>query len=317
MLDQFKRWVFFNDQQLTSRPEGAPPIEMRDIMKLLQVRQQAGKSVKLINNKTAAIRIQDMTFCDEHECVVLLLSYCDTNAADPVFEELETGVLRSEPKLEGEGVAISAHAMISLRPKVSHHNIYLMLLEDVPGIGKTKLDPFFNSEFKEVSDFSWFDADDSKRKSCRPVSETVGHPSQTLRNDLERGVLQNMELISYESDDELDEEGETELVRTVMTIKPKRKSLSGSAALDVVEKVKMFGRKHGFTNQKIRFKRTDAERQRTVPINTAREDAGDALYTRYEVVTVGEPLPQCSDTIRKDVVDKMVDLLKDARRDDR
>lgn len=43
----------------------------------------------------------------------MLIQLCDKNGSDPVFGELTTGNLRVEPKLAGEGIAVSCHIVIS------------------------------------------------------------------------------------------------------------------------------------------------------------------------------------------------------------
>src|SRR5690349_6653268 len=148
MLGAWERWIFIYDIMLTPLPEGAPLIPLRSIIEQLVPRYERGESVKLLNRETAAIRIQQLRIHEQSSTTQLLINYADTQAVDPVFGHLETGELRLEPKLEGEGIAVSAHMLISLEPHPTS-GTYLVALEDVPGVGRSKLAPFLTSEFKE------------------------------------------------------------------------------------------------------------------------------------------------------------------------
>jgi hypothetical protein len=206
MLGTRERWVFIYDLKLSPLPEGAPLILLRPAMERLIPRYERGESVKLLNEETAAVRIQRLRIDEESLTVQLLINYADTRAVDPVFGHLETGDLRLEPKLEGEGIAVSAHMLISLEPH-PNSGTYLVALEDVPGVGRSKLAPFLTSEFKAVADFPFRDVDDRVKRS-RPRAEILGHPSQQLRDDLNAGTLSEIELVRVNLEHgDFDEEG--------------------------------------------------------------------------------------------------------------
>src|SRR5690349_15777065 len=114
MLGAWERWVFVYDLQLVPKPAGAPLIPLRAAIDQLLPRYESGECVKLINKDTAAIRIQELRIDETSATAQFLINYSDTNTADPVFGELRTGKLRSEPKLDGEGIAVSAHMLIDL-----------------------------------------------------------------------------------------------------------------------------------------------------------------------------------------------------------
>jgi hypothetical protein len=286
-------------------------MDLLDIMQLLYNRQQAGESVKLINNDTAAIRINDMRFDQENQVVCLLIQYADQMASDPVFSNLETGALRVEPKLEGEGVAISAHMVISLVPQRPREPVYLMLLEDVPGIGQTKLKPFLTSEFKHVSNFSFRD-EENVEKRCRPIVEMNGYMAQTLREGLETGTLKGIDLVRERTQTgEFDEPGVLEEISRNIQIKVSQ-PFRGEEALGIINRLKERAQTRGYPNMRVKFKRQEGK-QRSILLGTAREDAGDAIFTRCEIIRMEEPLPQCLETIRDDVAEKITALLLDAR----
>ncbi len=265
----------------------------------------------VFQKNTAAVRIAAIDVDHANEFATVLIHYADRNVSDPVFGNLVTGMLRTEPKLEGEGVAVSTHMLISLKPTPPHQDVYLTMLEDVPGIGRAKLRPFLNSIFRTVSDFQ-FTAEDGTRKKCRPACEMRGHISQPLRDDLEAGVLSGFELVRYHHNNgEFDEEGFLEEKTRVVTIAAKRR-LSGMEALNLINRVKERAAAAGYTSMRVKFKRPEGP-QKSIEVGTAREDAGDALSVKSVFLRVEDPLLQCSPAIRQDVVDKMKNMLLAAR----
>ncbi len=312
MIKEKQRWIFFYDKFLQPSPEDAPYFDMREIMNELYTRQQEGDSVKLINNKTAAIRINDMRFYDDNNTVCLLFQYADTTISDPVFSNLETGDIRVEPKLDGEGVAISAHMLVSLSPNDNNGNTYITLIEDVPGIGKTKIEPFLTSEFKIASEGYTFTDEQDRERPCRPMVRMSAYPSQSLKEDMERGVLQGLELVkNIHVSGEFDEPDYTKTESNLVKIKV-TKAVNGEEAVGLINRIKEKAKRADYSELRIRYKRQEGK-QRTVPISTAREDAGDAMYARYEIIKLREPLPQCSSIIRDDAIKEMTNLLVAAR----
>ncbi|MBU1564261.1 MAG: hypothetical protein KJ630_01370 [Proteobacteria bacterium] len=311
MLDHKRRWIYYYKHFLKPHPDDAPYTKMKDILGELHPRVLAGECVKLIENGTAAIRIRDMTFDETNNIAVILFQYSDTKVSDPAFVNLENGVLRIEPKLEGEGVAISAHMVVSLIPITPRGGTYLTLLEDVPGIGRTKIEPFLTSNFREIFD-ERFQTYDGSTKKYWPTSEMTGYLSESLRDGLEKGYLKGFELKKYiDVDDGLDEEGFVKVESYSAKLKVARK-FSGDEAVSVINRVKIRARKTNFTEMLIKYERKEGK-AKSVPISTAREDAGDAMFSKFEVVDVGESLPQCLSEIRAELASKMTMLLVAAR----
>jgi hypothetical protein len=87
----------------------------------------------------------------------------------------------------------------------------------------------------------------------------------------------------------------------------------GGEALGIINRVKERAQASGYTNMRVKFKRPEGK-QRSILMGTAREDAGDAVFTRCELIRVDQPLPQCLETIRDDVAQRITTLLLEARR---
>lgn len=312
MLDHKERWILFYGQQLKATPDDpkVPDILMENVMRLLFPRQQNGDSVKIIRNETAAIRITDMQFDDENKTVCLLLQYADKTVSDPVFSNLETGALRVEPKLAGEGVAISSHMLISLEPNISNRNEYLTLLEDVPGIGRTKIEPFITSELKMVFSDQFKDSN-SKTRRYRPIVEMEGHMAQSLQDGLKTGYIQGVDLVRYGKKADFDEPTYTTDIS--YSVKINCVKSSGNVAMQFLARLKEKAKAQDYSEMRVRYKRKEGKQQ-TVPVSTAREDALDAVFSKMELIKVDESLPQCSPKIRADVLLKMTSLLLDTRK---
>ena len=312
MLHLWERWIQFQELYLKSEPEHAPEIALTDVMPLWRQRIKANQAVKLINNETAAIRVVDVREYKRENAVVLLLQYSDLNVTDPVFSDLKKGTLRKEPKLEGEGVAVSCHVVLSLEPIVAGKPSYRLLLEEIPGLGRSRLTPFIRSELKHVSAdlFTFKDVDDgNKVKKYRPSAELLGEPSKQLLDELEgQASIQSFELVKYtKKNPGIDEAGfyheESQLLRLVPY-----KPYQGTAEA-MLEKVKALAKKEKYDNVKIRYKCNEGNKQKTATMGSTIGDLSDAMVLRSEMIKADKQLDQCEEKIVLSLSNKMIKLL--------
>lgn len=307
MLDKYERWIHFYTASLMTVPLGGPGFKMVDVVQKLEAKFKKGTCYKLVEKNSACIRITGLKFNSTRTAVALLLQYSDSKASDPSFGDLASGKLRQEPKLAGEGIAVSAHMLIRLEHIPKRPLEFMLLLEDVPGIGKSRIVPFFNAMLKELATADFVDATDGKTRSCHPVFVMEHHASQTLKDDLDSGQLRFIEISKNQTVSDMDEE--PYLVKGTSTIKVKVASnLDGADAVGVVNRLKAKYTKQGFEHFKVVFKHQGGK-QRTVDVSGARQDAGEALFGRVEMITMTDPLPQCSDTLNADVL-KAISKLK-------
>jgi len=185
----------------------------------------------------------------------------------------------------------------------------LMLLEDVPGIGKTKIIPFLNSQLKPLLTREYEDPTDGVIKVCVPMVVMEHHASQSLKEDLEQGELRFIELVRDETVQELDEDPYLVEARSTIRVKVAPKS-TGDGALDFVNKCKGHFSKKGYNTMKVVLHYPIGKKQRTVSVSTVREDAGESLFGRMELVTCGVDLPQCSKSLHEDLMKLILDLPK-------
>ncbi|MCR5874754.1 hypothetical protein LRS10_11605 [Phenylobacterium sp. J426] len=305
MLELSSRWVLHLEIAMLSNPAEAPTLWLRDEMGVLFEALETGQAVQLINNETAAIRLRDIRFDAEHDALILLFNYSDKNISDPVFENLETGDLRTEPKLEGEGVAVSAHMVVDLRPVQAGVSAYRAVLEDAPGIGRSKIEPFLTYLYRIASRIQ-FAAPDGRVKRCRPLFEMSGRQSETLRNDLQNGRLSMIELVQHlPAGDGFDEDGGVRV--EARTLKLSVEQHAGEQAIDLLNRVRGRARELGYPNMKVRWTQG---RQKSAEFGTAREDAGDVLVFRTTEIRSDVPLPQCESRIRDASATRLIEVLR-------
>lgn len=312
MLDLWERWVQFQELYLASEPEYAPVIPLSSVVPLWLSRIRSGSSVKMIKGDTAAIRAIDARYDTKNKILVVLLQYADTNVTDPAFSDLKTGKLRVEPKLDGEGVAVSAHLVISVDAHDSMGQMYKLLLEEVPGLGRSTIAPFLRSEFKEVSkdSFDFNDPDDNNRlKKSLPVAEILGTPSKQLTDELEGGCsLLGIELVQYtHAKPSIDEEGYyTEQSRHVRLV-PHKDGVE--SLIDAAKHALGYAKANGYSDVKLRYKHPKGK-QKTATMGSQISDISDALVLKSEVIMSDEVLAQCSEKIVTSIADKMIALIK-------
>lgn len=308
MLKSLERWIFFYVMKVQSHPEGAPQIPMIEALRAAEKLVHAREAFWVRDKGQSVFRIQQMQFDDENSLCTMLISFADRSASDPVFSDLEKGTIRIEPKLEGEGIAVSAHLVISWKEDVKYPGEYLVLLEDVPRIGKTSVQQFVNSIFSRSCLLDFHDENGETRK-CRPLVAMQGQLSKSFGSELEEGsTVSGFELIQNKKQDGGLDEHEI--------VKEKRRQISYviksdspiEIIFDAIKKVRIFGKKNGYENLRIIYRRPEGK-QKSVLVGTFREDAHEALTVRSENVKSDIELPQCTDKINESFVKKMHEML--------
>lgn len=310
MLDLWKRWVQFHELYIKSNPEEAPLIDLQTLVPHWLTRIKAQEAVKLINKESAAVRIVDAKHDKQGKFLALLLQYTDKNVTDPAFSHLETGELRVEPKLDGEGIAVSAHVLICLEPHDPEKMLYQFLLEEVPGLGRSRVSDFIYSELRTIADglFDYPDPDNGfKQKSYLPAAEILGTPSKKFTDEIEAGCeVRGIELVKFaQGTTKIDEEGfYTETSRILKLIPAKDAPLEG-----IMSRVKKLAKKDGYADIKFRYKHPGGK-QKTATMNGTLSDTVDTLVLRTEEIKSDEMLAQCSKELVANFVKEMKRLLK-------
>lgn len=306
MLSNNERWVSFFDFALTPTHAAAPNIPIGDTLTKLKVLVDSGNAVKLYNNKSRALRISEMNYAAGDTQATLLIQLCDENGSDPVFGELNTGNLRLEPKLDGEGIAVSCHIVIStdiVKHTADHHKT---LVESVPGISKSVLDPFLNAMLRDAFAGCEF-RNPATKAMCqhRPKLDIYSHGSQTLIDALKGARLHNVKLVSTKKKGGLDQSPYTELsersVRYKIVKQPPLKDKE--RLLDILRRK---GQQSGYSKVSISYSKDGKQASLDLDRN---EDAATKLFTKSERVILGNLINQCESKIHKQLETKMIGLL--------
>lgn len=266
----------------------------------------AGNAVKLYNVRTRAVRISEMTYTDGDTEAVLLLQLCDQNGSDPVFGELNTGNLRVEPKLAGEGIAVSSHIVIStavVQHTADHHKT---LVESVPGISKSIIEPFLNAMIKDAFTGLEF-KNPATKANCqlRPKLTIYSHGSQTILDALNGARLHNVKLVSTRKQGGLDQTAYTELSERSVRYKIVRQPpLADKKRL--LEILRRKGQQSGYSKVSISYSKNGRQASLDLDRN---EDAATKLFTKSEKVLLASGINQCESNIHQELETKMKGLL--------
>ncbi|WP_282876238.1 hypothetical protein [Pseudomonas peli] len=307
MLNNMERWIHHYSFGVKTIPQEGPDYSISECLKVLKTKVDRFECAKLINKKTACIRLAELVISDNGRMAAMLFQYADRNMSDPAFGNLESGKLRHEPKLDGEGIAVSAHALVYFSPNPRSPNEHLMLLEDTPGIGKTKILPFLNQFLRQMLTRSYHDPAENKERECVPVLFMDHHASQTLKEDLKRGRLSFMELTRNVLIKGFDED--PYLVKTTQSIKLKiNRPVADPDSVDFINKLRARYQPEDYNEIKVVIKYPQGK-QKTVSLSAVREDAGESLMGKMDLVEFDRELPQCAEVIDGDVINKMKGLV--------
>jgi hypothetical protein len=307
MLEANFRNLLFFDTLLKPHHEGLPEqIPLEGILLDLERENKVEPYVKLIDNGLAAVRLIDVRVKPNQNAAILLLQYADTRGADPVFADLKKGTLRSEHKLEGEGVAISAHLAFKIAKNASN-DLYSAILEDVPGVGRTILEPFLRSAFRNASSYKFKGKNGNELKTWPVVTLVVKQSEELGKSLLHGGYITSVEVTKYTAVAGFDEIEHIEEKATTTKIKIEGRP-SGEQAKALLNKIMVFANQKGYFDMRVKWM-TSHKQGKQVNLGTARADAGDALYGRVERVSFSQQLPQCADKISDEMESKLLAFL--------
>ncbi|WP_240154049.1 hypothetical protein [Candidatus Pantoea communis] len=306
MLSTYERWVSFFDFAFQPTHPAAPDIPVIDILRNLKNLVDAGNAVRLYNQGTRAVRISEMTYKVGDSEAILLIQLCDKNGSDPVFGELTTGQLRVEPKLAGEGIAVSSHVMISTTVAQHTADHFKTLVETVPGISKSILQPFLNAMLRDAFIGQEFKNPATKAMcQLKPKLEIFSHGSQTLLDTLKGAKLHNVKLVSTRKQGGMDKTAYTELAERSVRYKiVKQPPLADKKRL--LEILRKKGQQSGFSKVSISYSKDGRQASLDLDRN---EDAATKLFTKSEKIILGSGINQCESTIHQELERKMKGLL--------
>jgi len=215
--------------------------------------------------------------------------------------------LRVVEKKIGEGVAITAHITISRYPYINR-NIYIALIEKVPGINSGRIASFLTAMFKKIRSKNNMKWDINGRKMIHfPQLTGTGHISESLKVDLEQGTLRGFEFISYDINDNDSFDTETYLIPQEKVLKVGvSRFTSGEAAWGIVKSAATLFKKTNYDKLKVKVKKDGAERWVQADI----DDIERTAFVRHEkMVLESELKSQCLSEINTEIKGRMIAFL--------
>ena len=303
MLDAKSRWVVFQIFNFTpNSDQGNFPFKMKAILENMRERINSEDGlVKVYKNNTIALRIRDIQFNKERETATILFVYVDKNVSDPAFGQLEKNEIRTEPKLEGEGIALSFHYVIALK-KIRNLG-YIAVKEQVPGLQSHYILSFLRNYFKM---FGVTTCSEDDQIESWPKLKIEILASQKITDDVNtRGAISGIELIKRYSIEQLDERAV--MKEHVHRLKISLEKVQGEESLSIVERlINRFSKE--FPEAKVTIKRNEGKSY-TLKTSSDIHSVKDLIYGKTEKIGVNVALPQCSEAIRTDLTSRMIRLL--------
>jgi len=143
----------------------------------------------------------------------------------------------------------------------------------------------------------------------RPMVELYGHASEQLKNSLQDGRLLQVELVDHiEKDFGFDEAKFIKIVKRNINISIS-KALPHGDALSFVEKLKVWAKRQGYENMRVKWKDAKSTKPQSAKIDTTKMDAGESFFIRTAEVKFLTPLADISDKISDELIKEMRKLL--------
>jgi hypothetical protein len=196
MLDQHIRNLLFFDLTVRQEPDYVRRVPLIDILRQLEPHVANGDCRRVYASGTEQMTLKELEIHEAVGVAVMLFQYCNTRVTDPAFLNLDSGLIRVAGKEPREGIAVSAHAAVALQ-ETNGVQGYTMLLEDVPGIGKSNITDFLIPKIRKHAVYTYRDRD-GERKKLKFSPAIHFNQGEVLRDALQRGRVSGLELISYE-----------------------------------------------------------------------------------------------------------------------
>ena len=307
MLDRFSRQVLHHELKLEPMQTDAPDIYFHHFLPMFESDIENRLARHQSKNDTVLTSISAVSLID-NRFLALLFSSNNLNLTDPAFQNFATLDVRTERKRENEGISASAHALIDIHRDETRGPRYNFLLEDVPGLSRTYLEPLLTSVFKRCASLECLFPDGSTKRA-RPKATFRSFPSETLRQALEGGALFSIELIKPVIEGGgLDQVGYSLDQREIRQIKINPRP-NGEHALDIISQLQRVAIMEGYSDIKVRY-RDGTNIENTVRSNLGIANLPDLLVSASSVLTTEIERDQSESVLRQDVCDKMVAILE-------
>lgn len=264
---------------------------------------------------TQLFTLEDIELDDGGQWAALLINRSDRLAADQAITDPKVGHFFVAKKADGQGNGYSSHVVIKLKPRDGR---YLMLQETATGISSAHVARLLRRAVIAVNRVVPPPLAYSRPSNTgKPLKgrfrfETMGHPSDSFKEELRKGTLSNVELVTHAKKGHLfDELNLTEYRYSSIRLKPRQDHIQDAWA--AVEAVRLKAKTKKMEEVRVAFKTADSL-NRSVKISS---DTGQLIdeerFVKKELIDgFGGRLDTASESIRHDIRDKMLYLLRKA-----
>ncbi|EGQ9248532.1 hypothetical protein F9H63_15115 [Vibrio parahaemolyticus] len=310
-LQDNERYVNECSLELSPYPDNAPIMTLEDCAPHLCKLIDEKKAVYVFQKETCSLRITDYDYSDGY--LTLLLQVADKKASDPAFSHFETGETRTEKKRENEGIASTAHLVISVKPNDNDFpNIYDAVLEEVSGVTKTIVSQALTKFLDDATDFDFKSPDSGKNIRCRPRASLQAHPSHALSEMLKKGWVTGFSVVKNRADDRLDEFEGMSVEAEHLTIKVEKRSRA-EKALEQIRKLQRFAINSKYSKIVVRYLDSN-KRNKSLQISAREENIADKFFSKADKIILESDIEQCQRKIHEEfdrkLCEKLVEMAK-------
>lgn len=289
-------------RNIDNAPDTAQNFVIGDLIDALEDRINRHNFYRSYINESRLMWCSQSERMDQYFCLMLEVGNKDVTGVS--FLDFDTKSTRDINKYDNEGSHYDSHILI--KRESDEYDRHLILIESVPGVSLSSVRDhltwvFRSPRYERV-------ADDVR---YRPIFAIDGHQSKTIRDALQRGTLQDIELIAPRANnvDGLDEDPIIEQVTNEFRLTVNRR-LSQHAAQQFFSRLYRWAinRPDVAAQAFVRIKGENGQVKRT-EIDPNRDDILEQMFVQNEVVSgFDPPLEQRHNTIRQDMVDRMAEI---------
>lgn len=282
-------------------------IDLSDVFNMLKIAFDNSKlHPKSADKGREKLYLHKMELDPTTNIVKFIVARSDRNAAPPVISDLDKKKRDTILLSDSEGVDYSAHVLFRLDCNV-------MLFESVTNINSVVLESFFRNLFRQVKKLNSKDfershpTDDTKKVSIQPKFSLRGIVSDSLKEDIESGKLNNVIFIKDIKTGTADNHGFSQ-TKSLLEVKP---TILSAVKLDAL--VNLFKEKSSLYDfAKINIKKSDGQTATsTFKLNSDHLDSLDATYFKKNTIkNITPPLNTSHDEFHAQICSTMITEIK-------
>lgn len=314
MLRSDERWVIHMEAKVEWVPHIAPNVmeidELANLLTGVPGSAIASQRVDALSGDEY-VTLDAVQWWPANKPVALVLLFSCTNklGADPGFRNVVNGTNRTEAKKQDEGLSSSAHLVIRKNAIEGEHGRYWpALLEDVPNIGKTKIQAALTTILGLRGVFTF--NDNGTEETASPRFKLHSQEGEDLIKDIGAGQLSYFVAIRERKPSvKFDEIPGLEPVEQTQKFKFGKDFQPDGGMKDFLKKICGASKSAGYKKIRVQYRRPDGK-NRSLTLGTHREDAEDFLIKKIEQIDMSaSPLPQMHTTVSSPLVTEMIKKL--------